>query len=90
MVFTTRVQISTLLRYAPTLHSLVPGDIGALEPQIIVALDFMLSTGSRIRGTCRNCRDFWTNAHELDVEYERMYNVPFEVLEEARTSSCAA
>ncbi|KAH6912148.1 DHHC palmitoyltransferase-domain-containing protein [Coprinopsis sp. MPI-PUGE-AT-0042] len=35
-------------------------------------------------GVVANCRDFWSNGKELGVEYEKLYDVPFEGFKEAK------
>ncbi|KAF8265390.1 DHHC palmitoyltransferase-domain-containing protein [Lactarius quietus] len=35
-------------------------------------------------GVVGNCRDFWTRGRELGVEYDRLYEIPVEVYQEAR------
>lgn len=35
-------------------------------------------------GVVANCRDFWTNGKELGVEYEKLYDVPYEGFKEAK------
>jgi hypothetical protein len=35
-------------------------------------------------GVVGNCRDFWTRGRELGVEYDRLYEIPAEGLQEAK------